>query len=62
MVEIGHNRKALERSYAAVPFRWPTTSGGRSYVFTLERKALPSSSGSPPRTSSRSRSRSAGSG
>ena len=41
VVEIGHNRKALERAFPALPFEWPKTSGGRNYVFTLPREALP---------------------
>jgi ribosomal protein L3 glutamine methyltransferase len=35
MVEIGHNRKALERAYPALPFEWPKASAGAGYVFTL---------------------------
>ena len=34
-VEIGHNRKALERAFPGLPFKWPRTSGGRNFVFTL---------------------------
>ena len=41
VVEIGHNRKALERAYPDLPFEWPKTSGGRKFVFTLPREALP---------------------
>jgi len=41
VVEIGHNRKALERAFPALPFEWPKTSGGRNFVFTLSREALP---------------------
>lgn len=40
VVEIGHNRKALERAYPALPFRWPETSAGAGFVFMLERDAL----------------------
>jgi ribosomal protein L3 glutamine methyltransferase len=40
MVEIGHNRKALERAYPALPFAWPKASAGAGYVFTLAREAL----------------------
>ena len=39
-VEIGHNRKALEKSFPALPFEWPKTSGGRNFVFTLPASAL----------------------
>ena len=35
VVEIGHNRKALEKSFPALPFEWPKTSGGKNFVFTL---------------------------
>ena len=41
VVEIGHNRKALERAYPGLPFRWPKTSAGPGYVFTLKREDLP---------------------
>ena len=41
MVEIGHNRKALEKAYPSMPFRWPKTSGGAGFVFTLAREELP---------------------
>lgn len=44
VVEIGHNRKALEKAYPDLPFRWPRTRGGRDFVFTLERAALPGAS------------------
>ena len=40
MVEIGHNRKALERAYPKLPFRWPKTASGAGYVFTLRREDL----------------------
>ena len=40
VVEIGHNRRALERSYPKLPFRWPKTSGGTGYVFKLSRGEL----------------------
>lgn len=40
VVEIGHNRKALERSYPGLRFRWPKTSGGPGYVFMLGREEL----------------------
>lgn len=41
VVEIGHNRKALERAYPGLPFHWPKTSGGTRFVFELAREALP---------------------
>jgi len=40
VVEIGHNRKALERAYPRLPFEWPATSSGRGFVFVLSREAL----------------------
>lgn len=41
VVEIGHNRKALERAYPGVPFRWPAAAGGTGFVFALDREQLP---------------------
>ena len=41
VVEIGHNRKALEKAFPDLPFEWPRTSGGRQFVFSLPREALP---------------------
>src|SRR5258705_2414235 len=40
-VEIGHNRKALERAYPKRPFKRPKTSGGKGFVFELKREELP---------------------
>jgi ribosomal protein L3 glutamine methyltransferase len=40
VVEIGHNRKALERAYPELQFEWPATSAGRGFVFVLPREAL----------------------
>ncbi len=40
VVEIGHNRKALERAFPDLAFAWPKTSGGSKYVFTMGREAL----------------------
>jgi ribosomal protein L3 glutamine methyltransferase len=40
VVEIGHNRAALERAYPKLPFRWPKASAGTGYVFTLPREDL----------------------
>ena len=40
VVEIGRNRKALEKAYPGLPFEWPRTSGGAGFVFTLPRAAL----------------------
>ena len=41
VVEIGHNRKALERAYPRLPFAWPKVAAGIGYVFVLQREALP---------------------
>lgn len=41
VVEIGHNRKALEKAFPMLPFEWPRTSGGSQFVFSLPREALP---------------------
>jgi len=35
VVEIGHNRKTLERAFARLPFTWLETSGGDGFVFLL---------------------------
>ena len=35
VVEIGHNRKALEKAYPDHSFEWPRTSGGKGYVFVV---------------------------
>jgi len=35
VVEIGHNRKALEKAFPMLAFQWPETSSGAGYVFTL---------------------------
>jgi ribosomal protein L3 glutamine methyltransferase len=40
-VEIGHNKRALQRAYPGLPFRWPKTSGGTKFVFELSREDLP---------------------
>jgi ribosomal protein L3 glutamine methyltransferase len=40
VVEIGHNRRALERAFPALPFRWPLTSGGTGFVFVLSPEVL----------------------
>ncbi len=45
VVEIGHNRTALERAFPRLPFEWQRTSAGDDFVFALPRKALPSASG-----------------
>jgi ribosomal protein L3 glutamine methyltransferase len=40
VMEVGHNRRALERAFPRTPFRWPATSGGRRFVFALRREEL----------------------
>jgi ribosomal protein L3 glutamine methyltransferase len=42
VVEIGHNRRALELAYPKLAFEWPRTSGGRRFVFTLSFASLSS--------------------
>jgi len=39
--EIGHNRRALEKSFPSLPFLWLETSAGPEHVFLLEREQLP---------------------
>lgn len=41
VVEIGHNRDALEAAFPATPFTWLDTSAGDQYVFLLHRDELP---------------------
>jgi ribosomal protein L3 glutamine methyltransferase len=43
MVEIGHNRRRLERAFPRLPFIWPETSAGYDCVFLLSREDLPGS-------------------
>lgn len=45
VVEIGHNRKALERAFPKLAFQWPTVSAGPGFVFVLGREALPAPPG-----------------
>lgn len=40
VVEIGHNRAALEAAYPALPFVWLDTAGGDQFVFMLRREDL----------------------
>ena len=40
VVEIGHNRKALEKAFPRLAFEWPKTSGGRQFVFAMQAGAL----------------------
>jgi ribosomal protein L3 glutamine methyltransferase len=41
IVEIGHNRAALEKAYPRLPFVWLETSAGEDYVFMLRQEDLP---------------------
>lgn len=40
IVEIGHNRDALEAAYPDLPFTWLETSGGDQFVFLLREEEL----------------------
>ncbi|KAB2318904.1 MAG: ribosomal protein L3 N(5)-glutamine methyltransferase [Thiobacillus sp. SCN 64-35] len=40
VVEIGHNRAALEAAFPALPFVWLDTVGGDGHVFLLRREDL----------------------
>jgi len=40
IVEIGHNRAALEKAYPRLPFTWLETSAGGNHVFMLRREEL----------------------
>jgi ribosomal protein L3 glutamine methyltransferase len=40
VVEIGHNRRALEKAYPALDLQWPQTSGGRRFVLSVNRPSL----------------------
>ncbi|MGE0355350.1 MAG: 50S ribosomal protein L3 N(5)-glutamine methyltransferase [Burkholderiales bacterium] len=40
VVEIGHNRKALERAFPKLAFGWPEVSAGAGFVFVLAREDL----------------------
>ncbi len=41
VVEIGHNRDALEAAYPTLPFTWLDTAAGDEYVFLLHAADLP---------------------
>ncbi len=41
VVEIGHNREALEQAFPQTPFTWLDTSAGDQFVFLLRRNQLP---------------------
>ncbi|MFO7542883.1 MAG: 50S ribosomal protein L3 N(5)-glutamine methyltransferase [Thiobacillus sp.] len=40
VVEIGHNRDALEAAYPSLPFTWLDTAAGDQFVFLLRREEL----------------------
>ena len=40
MVEIGHNRKAVEKAWPGVSFEWPRVAAGSGYVFGIVRETL----------------------
>lgn len=40
VVEIGHNRRALERAFPRLAFTWPEVAAGAGYVFLLHREDL----------------------
>jgi ribosomal protein L3 glutamine methyltransferase len=42
IVEIGHNREALEAAYPDLPFTWLDVEAGDEFVFLLRREDLPS--------------------
>ena len=41
VVEIGHNREALEAAFPDLPFTWLETHAGHEFVFLLTREQLP---------------------
>lgn len=41
LVEIGHNREALEAAFPDIEFTWLDTQGGSGHVFLLKREQLP---------------------
>ena len=41
IVEIGHNRAALEAAFPQLPFIWLDTAAGDEYVFLLHAEDLP---------------------
>ena len=40
VVEVGHNRKRVEKAFPDLPLIWPETSGGDDCVFVITREAL----------------------
>ncbi|ATE59976.1 50S ribosomal protein L3 N(5)-glutamine methyltransferase [Thauera sinica] len=44
-VEVGHNRRLVERAFPDLPFNWLSTRGGDDMVFVLHREDLPGAAG-----------------
>src|ERR671926_509586 len=40
VLEVGHNRKRVERAFPRLPLVWPQTSGGDDCVFVATRETL----------------------
>jgi ribosomal protein L3 glutamine methyltransferase len=40
VMEVGHNRKAVEKAFPGMDFQWPRTSAGRGFVLTVSRESL----------------------
>lgn len=40
IVEVGHNRRRVERAFPELPLFWPETSGGADRVFVITREGL----------------------
>lgn len=40
VVEVGHNRRKVERAFPHIPFIWPETSAGDDCVFLVQREDL----------------------
>ncbi len=55
VVEVGHHRQRVERTFARHPFIWPQTSGGDDCVFILGRGDLVRAAEPPVRSPVRSR-------
>jgi ribosomal protein L3 glutamine methyltransferase len=49
VVEVGHNRRRVERAFPSLPFVWAETSGGDDCVFLITREALRAGSQAAPR-------------
>ena len=53
VVEVGHNRRRVERAFPSLPLVWPETSGGDDCVFLITREALAHGSRAAPRRARR---------